>query len=170
MSWNLQYPWDSQFPEDGGWGGIELGPRDWIRQHARARLLVETHLPPLGQLALCVCWGVGACFVSYQPGDIWLLASHLTLLSLSYYHLTSLSWSFLLKTRVFNILDFGVNWHLIESGLVGPFGGCVHILIQFRCSVVSGGAGGHGLFNHPRFRLQCLRRCYSGSVVIVLCL
>lgn len=62
MLWDLQYPWDSQFPEDGGWGGIELGPRDWIRQHARARLLVKGgHLPPLGQLALCVCvggWGL----------------------------------------------------------------------------------------------------------------
>lgn len=42
-----------------GWGGIELGPKGQIRQHARARLLVETHLPPLGHLALSVCWGLG---------------------------------------------------------------------------------------------------------------
>lgn len=78
MSGNQQHPWDSQFPEDGGWGGIELGLKGQIRRHAGARLLVETQVPPLGHLALCVYWGVGGLFcvipaeghvASSQPPD-----------------------------------------------------------------------------------------------------
>ena len=76
--------------------------------------------------------------MSYQPRDMWLLASRLTLLSLNYYHLATLCCGFLLETRgLLCILDFWAIWHLKESGLVGPFGGCAHLLdpVSLLCSI-----------------------------------